>query len=451
MAKELFYFLRKNPVNLLRYLPPFLSRDESFKDVEDVLSREHENLRVRLADFAKQFFIETATWSLPDWEIFVGVKKLSDDLEARRAQVKAKLLGGEVMTIENTNKLLWLFTDGVESYVEEMAVPNEIKFVLLDRVLYWQEMFATLREMMPAHLGFNFERVMKFRETVYVGNAQGRFGYKELRLPMPPDGLTSLYAGTALSRMGYRDAAILPTPTIYGNEIGLYVGQVLAKGGVKIIGADLSDLSNRPESFRTIKEAALADLLVADVGIARPSDVPELPEPITPEPHDEDDFFALTAGEWIRLYFDFPTGCDKPILMINPRGDLIMDDVQTLGELAASKGIFLNGRSEGTLGIRQADLIQGFDVTSDDELALLPSSGILRLFFQFPSGNDHKILLHNIRGGITIGELKELGRKAAASRLLVNAYGETTQGLKHAAVVKRFAVRGANADEPLTF
>ena len=164
---ETFYFMRQKSVDLLKYLPPFLGKDPTFRDVEDTLSREHENLRVKLADLAAQFFIETATWSIGDWENFVGVTKLSDDLEARRARVKAKLLGGEVMTVENVNKLIRTFTDGELSHIEETDLPNQIRVILLDRVLYWQELIESLAELLPAHLTVRLARPYESHIDLY--------------------------------------------------------------------------------------------------------------------------------------------------------------------------------------------------------------------------------------------------------------------------------------------
>ena len=437
---DLFYFLRKNPVELSRYLPPFLSKDESFKEILDVHSREHENLRVKLVDLAKQFFIETATYSMSDWEEFVGVTKITDDLEARRARVKAKLLGSDVMTVENVNRLIRTFTDGDLSYVEEMNVPNQIKFILLDRVLYWREMAESLRELMPAHLGLNFERQIKTVTKITVGNAFGRMGYKEIGLSKIPHGLTRLHAGVAIARSGYRDIATLtPPPILYGNKIVKHAGLVTLKSGMKIIGCDLRDLNRRTET--RLKETAISDLLIVDVGIARPQSTNKEPET------DDDDYPG--DGEWLRLYFDYPTGQDHPVLLINPRGDLVVNDVKKVGNLAREHKIFLNSKAESTLGIHQADLIKGYTLSKADDVQIIPSTGVLRLFFNFPSGNKRKILLYNIRGGLTIGEIKELGKCAVENRLLINCRGEPVTNLSHAAVIKRFDM--SDADEPIAF
>ena len=86
MGKATFEFMRKVPVNLLRYLPKFLSKDETFKNVEDTLSWKHERYRLKLIDTARQFFLETATWGLSDWEKFLGITpKEGATFDARKA------------------------------------------------------------------------------------------------------------------------------------------------------------------------------------------------------------------------------------------------------------------------------------------------------------------------------------------------------------------------------
>ena len=447
MPKDLFYFLRKSTVDISHYLPPFLSKDESFKEILDVHSREHENLRVKLIDMAKQFFIETATYSMSDWEEFVGVKKLSDDLEARRARVKAKLLGSEVMTVDNVNKLIRAFTDGNTSYVEELNVPNQIKFVMLDHVLYWRELIDSARELMPAHLGLNFERQIKSFAPVNVGNAFGQIGYKGVGLAKPVNSLMRLRANTATFETGLRGGIGLAKP-ILNHQQKFHVGQRIIKTGTITIGADMRDLNNRPESYRRLKENAVADILIVDIGIARPRGTNGSREP---EPEPDDDDYPFADGQWLRLYFDYPSGRDHPVLLINPRGDLIVNDVKAVGDFAAENKIFLNSKAESTMGIRKADLIEGYVVSNADDTKIMPSTGVLRIFFTFPTGNKRKILLHNIKGGLTIGELKELSKQVVEQRILLNAYNESSTGISHAAAVKSFDINKLGGQEPIKF
>lgn len=594
LANDLFYFLRKNGVDLLRYLPPFLAKDATFKDVEDTLSREHESYRLRLVDLAKQFFIETATWSLPDWENFVGVTPLSDDIEARRARVRAKLLGSDVMTVANTNKLIRTFTDGDGAFVDESGDPNVVKIILPDRVLYWRELVETLLERMPAHLGFGLERRQDYfvgdgyGGGIFAGIAEARVGTKTFDIAHPSDQLARIYSGVVVREVGEKIISLTKPKILFGNEHKFFVGQVLIKGGELIIDADPRDIPDRS----WIRESGIADLLIADFGIARPGritlpvetyeetlklplnfgvgmkfegnkdfnltkphdekislhagtalfrqgnvtikpdttykvsqsvtmragvaliksglmiigteDKPTVPPgmiyrgfsstlrlnsgvgltkigtqkiypspqkyhslnkiimragvalikagemTIYPAPELEFDE-AIPEGEFLRLYWNFPTGRDKPVLLKNFRDDLIVADIKSLSDDAVDQKIFLNDKAESTLGIDRVDLINGFAVDSADALTTLPSSDQIRLFFDFAEGNDHKIMLHNVRQGITLKELHELGEQAADEKLLTNSKNEVTTGISRVAVVKKIKISDSNSTDAVKF
>ena len=76
-------FLRNTPVDVLRYLPDFLAEDKSFKHVQDGLSKEHEQLRLRLAKLADQLFIPTAgEEGISSWERVIGLIPRADESPA---------------------------------------------------------------------------------------------------------------------------------------------------------------------------------------------------------------------------------------------------------------------------------------------------------------------------------------------------------------------------------
>lgn len=526
---ELFYFMRKHAVDVLKYLPRFLSKEPTFKDAQDTLSTEHENLRVKLADLARQFFIETATWSMRDWEEFVGVKSASD-LEGRRLRVKAKLLGGDVMTVANTNKLIRSFTAGERSYADESRGANVLKIVLRDRVLYWRELYDSIMELMPAHLWIEFERIFEQFLNLYAGFGHAKIGLEVIGLARPPDGRIDLSAGVGNGKFGTVTFGLAP-PDILDNENRLNAGHVLIKSGVLTIGADMDDLYKLPE----IHECAIADLLIADVGIARPSGVPidrqdysgfvghvfikqgtikigadlddlgnkpwlinehysgfighafikqgtitiqadlsdlegerwirengiadlliadvgiARPMDVAPTPDEPEDDDAVPDGLWLRNYFDYPTGRDHPVLLANPRDDLTVADVRAVGKYAADNRVFINSKAESTLGIRKASLIHGYELmTADDDLKL-PATGKIRLFFDFATGNHRKILLQERRDDLTVGDLKTFGAFTTSNRILMNARGEPSTGLTHAAVIRDFAINSLPDDTPIKF
>ena len=164
LKKYLFNFLRSpdyvTDVNF--YLPKFPTNDTAFAETQRVLSWEHEQYRLKIIDFAKQFHPQTATWGLNVWEEELGLKTdLSEDLELRRAKVMAKLLGASPMTVANTNKLVNLFTDDGKAYVDELPEDGTIKIIIPSLYANVDEMRRSLDEMLPAHLAYNFQHVIE--------------------------------------------------------------------------------------------------------------------------------------------------------------------------------------------------------------------------------------------------------------------------------------------------
>lgn len=172
MRSDIFYFMRKNSVDVLRYLPQFLQNDAEFKNIQDALSREHENYRLRLVDIAKQFFVETATWGVADWEQFLKIAPAKDsDLEKRRAVVRAKRRADTVMTLANTKLLLEDFAPRGEVEIQELG-ENRLQLIMHNGTFYWDELMAALWEMLPAHLAFDFDIHRQLYQTLNVAQLE---------------------------------------------------------------------------------------------------------------------------------------------------------------------------------------------------------------------------------------------------------------------------------------
>lgn len=164
LRNYLFHFLRpenyKTDVNY--YLPKFLTKDPAFAETQRTLSWEHEQYRLKIIDFAKQFHPQTATWGLNVWEEELGLPTdLSIDLELRRAKVMAKLLGASPMTVANTNKLVNLFTNDGSAYVDELPEPGIVKIILPSKTVHLDELRSSLDEMLPAHLAYYFQHIIE--------------------------------------------------------------------------------------------------------------------------------------------------------------------------------------------------------------------------------------------------------------------------------------------------
>lgn len=152
-----FYFLRRQSVDVMRYLPRFLAKDPEFLKVQNALSWEHENLRLKLIDVSRQFYIETATWGLSSWErIYKVTPPLGASYELRRAFVKAKMLGMGVMTVQAIKHLVNPFLFRPDADIDELPSPGTFRVIIPSGTDHMREIRQTLAEMSPAHLVYNF-------------------------------------------------------------------------------------------------------------------------------------------------------------------------------------------------------------------------------------------------------------------------------------------------------
>ena len=101
---------------------------------------------------------------------------------------------------------------------------------------------------------------------IKTGIATGQIGYKGIELGKPSSALMKLHANTATFEFGLRGGIGLPKP-ILNHQQKFHVGQRIIKTGTITIGADMRDL----KSNARLKETAIADVLIVDIGIARPS------------------------------------------------------------------------------------------------------------------------------------------------------------------------------------
>lgn len=156
-------FLRDTPVDVLRYLPDFLAEDMAFKNVQDGLSKEHEQFRLRLAKLADQLFIPTAgEIGISSWERVIGlIPKVDAGLEARRRAVLLWLQANSVSTKEFMLNLIKRY------YAKEASVKldehNEEYYFSITSNKFpddLQGLTAAIEMYKPAHLGYEFNAVL---------------------------------------------------------------------------------------------------------------------------------------------------------------------------------------------------------------------------------------------------------------------------------------------------
>lgn len=356
-AEELFYFMRKYPVNLLRYLPSFLAKDPTFKNLQDTLSWEHEQYRLKLVDIAKQFFLETSTWGLSDWETFLGITPAEgQSFELRKAVARQKLRGAETMTIAATIKLMENFMTSGFADVEELG-DFELRLVLDNGVFAFKEMFQALLEYLPAHLEFSLKFNDHRDQDIFIGQVENVAGSEIIDNAALQRDHSQLFLTTALQDIT-SDEVNGDFAALYSNKNNLYVTTSIMDSSHEEIFAyeppddnfdeDLAKILW--ESWRRWKRNPLIKEYFHHFGDD------EGGGDIDPDDPDEPEIFPL--GNFLRLYFKFPYAKRYRYLTVyDPREDVTAQEINSVGYYAAANKAVVDKKGTPTSGIARALLI----------------------------------------------------------------------------------------------
>lgn len=193
-------FLRDTPVNVLRYLPDFLSSDKTFKAVQDGLSKEHEKLRLTLDDFSNQLFIETATEpGLSRWEEIIGlIPKPGADFEARRRSILLWLQSNQTSTVPFMQRLAARYYPAgsdvrIIEHNSEYYFDIETDSLPID----YDGLFDAMDIYKPAHLGMNLSFVLTEQLDLFMGTLLQGNEYSSISMaPLPDQGYANIFMGT---------------------------------------------------------------------------------------------------------------------------------------------------------------------------------------------------------------------------------------------------------------
>lgn len=168
--------------------PGFLAGSAEFRDLQRAQEPELLDLWSARDSALEQLCADTANWGLRYWEETLGIPVDEEkDLEARRNRVKAKLMGADVSTVALVERVAELHT-GIPAKVLEY--PNQF-WVELSFGLgggppgNLEGLVETLREIMPAHLGWGLRFWLEVEGSLHIG---GGFGGSVLaEIPEEPD------------------------------------------------------------------------------------------------------------------------------------------------------------------------------------------------------------------------------------------------------------------------
>lgn len=158
-------------MKLIDHLPSFANNEIDIQ-IQDALENELLTLLDEKNDLLDQFFIDTATWGLDDWEDLLKIKTNSKlDFDTRRSNIKAKMRGKGTTTIEVIKAISEAYT---KTNVDVEVFSNLFSFTLsfitnncsYNTIL---ELDKKIEEIKPAHLEHKFERVLFDKSGLYTG------------------------------------------------------------------------------------------------------------------------------------------------------------------------------------------------------------------------------------------------------------------------------------------
>lgn len=146
--------------NLFQYLPNYYQDIREFQTLIGTENEEVEQLSATIDEVLKQFYVDTATWGLANWERICGIPiDESKPVEQRRSVIKSKLRGIGTVTVALIKNVAESWYNGEVEVTEQPSLYTvKIKFVSkLGVPSNLADIQNALREILPAHLAINFE------------------------------------------------------------------------------------------------------------------------------------------------------------------------------------------------------------------------------------------------------------------------------------------------------
>lgn len=166
----MLYLLRRTPVKTLKHLPKFLQKDNDFKNTALICDDEHEKLRLAILDVKDQFFVETATWGLSDWERILSISvKYGATIKDRRTQILLKLQGANVVSEAFIINLVNNFLSDNSGNIVQHNKDYYFDICFNNGSLFdWEGLQEAIETYKPAHLGVKYFALQNTQSSVFV-------------------------------------------------------------------------------------------------------------------------------------------------------------------------------------------------------------------------------------------------------------------------------------------
>ena len=163
-------FIRWKTVDILEYLPFFITKDELFKSTNDADSREHERIRVQLLKLLSQLNIQNAIEGIKLWDTFVGIDTSADGIDVRRARIIERLNHNSTSTkafLEYiANQYISDESARISLFNKQYAMDLEFNKGMCFDLARMKESIDTYK---PAHIGYRAIEVSSVVHAIQIG------------------------------------------------------------------------------------------------------------------------------------------------------------------------------------------------------------------------------------------------------------------------------------------
>ena len=153
-----------------RYLPSFIVKGNILKDIFESQQAEVDLLNNNIQDLIDNLFVETATWSLVNWEKKYNIPiDLDDTLENRRSRILARMVSkGQPFTKETIEAIANQFTNGTVEVIEHLEDDYfTVKFVSTKGIPpKIQDVYDAINEVKASWLDVDYE--FKYNTVGYI-------------------------------------------------------------------------------------------------------------------------------------------------------------------------------------------------------------------------------------------------------------------------------------------
>lgn len=141
---------------MLKFINNLYKKDRVTLDLVEAINKKLALVEKSINDLYKQIFLNSATWYLAQKEKEMDIAKPPDDIDKRRAYVRARLLGTGTATKEMLEGVA-NSVPGVKAEIIFKDMNITINFLHVENNKYMGVCKKAVGEMMPYHLGLNVQ------------------------------------------------------------------------------------------------------------------------------------------------------------------------------------------------------------------------------------------------------------------------------------------------------